>query len=315
MKGKIAEMEETFELMKKKEVSPNFITYVAMLESYGRWNYWAKAKEISEYLVKKESIEGSRKVYNTILDIFAKKGDFTQMRNAWDQMIRLGIEPTLETYNIILSSLQGDTQQMKDTYEDMIRRGTKPDIVTMGLLLNSYSIHGNIERMENIYQNIKEMGFKPNELIFNHLLLGYGRAGKLDENLKNILREMENHSVPLTPTHISSIMTSHSDDLEKLQKIYDQYRKEHRYPSLQGFELLINTLGNAGKMDKMYQIFLESQMVLGESNIALVQAMLNHLDKDRTGKWDSIRKSVSELAHEIELQNQAETTKNVILSL
>ncbi|KAI3424904.1 hypothetical protein D9Q98_008288 [Chlorella vulgaris] len=111
--------------------------------------------------------------YHSLLSAALAHGDgLAAVLEGVEEMKRLGMQPTRETFSILLKacSVEGDPQAALAVFDSMPAIGVSQTRVHYNSLLHTYSHAGDLQGLDNVYRRMQAAGFLPNSSTFHALL-------------------------------------------------------------------------------------------------------------------------------------------------
>ncbi|GJP35854.1 hypothetical protein CLOM_g20401 [Closterium sp. NIES-68] len=202
------------------------------------------------------------------------------------EMKEKGLMPDEVAYNIILTSLSrlGQIEKMESYLARMRADGAQPTIVTYNILIGAYALAGQFEKADLCLEAMKEEGERPNRKTYWSLLGRYANRGAV-ERFFQVWEELKQTGMALDRSMYHSRIEVHSraGDLEKAEQSFNELCALMP-PTTASFNVLIATLGRAGKVDKIPAV-LKSMEQWGmqrdsKTYIHLIQAYLAAGDEE-----------------------------------
>ena len=189
-----------FEQMEKEGVSPDQITYLAVLSCCGRVAWITKGKEIHSQILRK-GIPIGEYLSAALIDMYGKSGELEEARAVF-YLIRLKSpnECGVSTWNAIIGAY-GDYRRTKEVlslFEEMVSTGRNPppDEMALCAVLSACSHSGMVDDALQLIQYVApKYGIIPNTFHHNCVIEALGRAGRLEEAEKYLVANKSTNDV------------------------------------------------------------------------------------------------------------------------
>ncbi|KAK4439323.1 Pentatricopeptide repeat-containing protein, mitochondrial [Sesamum alatum] len=204
--------------------SERFISHFIVL--YGRGGLVDDAVKLFDEMPDM-GIERNVKTLNSLLTSCILAGEYGEMKRVYSEFPgKYGLEPNLDTYNIVLQGLckSGSANEAHSILAEMERKRIKPNVTTFATAIGGFYEEGNYVDVGKMMQLMKKYGIEPGMSIYNvriqslcklkrsaeakalfdallsrgmkpnwatygHLMYGFCREGKLDV-AKSLYKEM-----------------------------------------------------------------------------------------------------------------------------
>lgn len=116
--------------------------------------------------------------YNVIAEGWCRVKRTARAMEVMKEMVELGLEPSLNTYNILLKGFfrAGQLREGQEFFAQMKKRGRKggkccrPDVVSYTTVVHGLGIDGQIERARKVFDEMIGEGVLPNVATYNALI-------------------------------------------------------------------------------------------------------------------------------------------------
>lgn len=143
-------------------------------------------------------------VYNAMLSVHGRHGQWHKLEALIDRMHQKGCEPDIFTFNIIANARMKSGLQpgMASSLLHQIRSaGLRPDAVTYNTLIGACITNQSFVEAREIFQEMKQNGCEPDLWTYNTMISVYRRSG-LDKAAGEVLADLQ--SSGLAPDAITS---------------------------------------------------------------------------------------------------------------
>jgi len=322
--------EEIFkDLKSNKDIRPNAITYNIMLEMYSKRSCFKKVDEL--YLeMEAEGVRPDGITYNTYINALGRAGRiadaeqvfkncpspdvftfttlmktfsefdrFEAAKGLFEDMKRVGIDPSLVTYSVMIDCLgkAGDLVGAQMIMDEMIIRGLSPNIVCYTSLIRGYAQKGDLTGVLSLLKSMGEFRLRPTERTFCEVIDAFTSSGKLD-GAELMVEMMRDTDMPLGIVAYNTLLKLYNaqKDVAKVRQVFEELVLNGNQPDEVSFNTYINALGEANDMTGAECAFLEMRArnvkvdvvtwntILKifaakgelESSLAVVQEMISH---------------------------------------
>ncbi|KAI8808865.1 hypothetical protein BJ742DRAFT_806669 [Cladochytrium replicatum] len=126
--------------------------------------------------------------YNTLLNMFAKRGEPNNCEKIFAAMVSAGALPEGASFapdNVSYHSLMdgyrnaNDLAGVRSTFERLCNSGIPPDDTTYGILISSFGFRGDLEAAKGYFEEMLKKGIPPRRAVFGQLMTSHGIHGDL----------------------------------------------------------------------------------------------------------------------------------------
>ncbi|XP_078157670.1 pentatricopeptide repeat (PPR) superfamily protein [Carex rostrata] len=182
---------ETAEHLMQQAMLNDLLVYINIIETYGKLKLWEKAEAFVEKLRHQEA-SLDRRVWNCLIKAYAESGRYEKARAVFNQMMKHGPYPSVDSINGLISALIVDNR-LDETYvviqelQDMNFKISKSTII---LMLDAFAREKNIFEVKKIYSGMKAAGYLPNMHLYRSMIALFTH-GKLVRDVELMVEEME----------------------------------------------------------------------------------------------------------------------------
>ncbi|KAJ4851382.1 Pentatricopeptide repeat-containing protein, chloroplastic [Turnera subulata] len=242
--GLLEKCREIFESMPSHGVPWSFLSYTALINSYGRNGEYKVALELLERMKTKDKIQPNILTYNTVINSCARGG------LEWEGLLGL--------------------------FAEMRHEGVRPDLVTYNTLLWTCGNRGLGEEAVKIFRTMNEGGVLPDITSFTYLVETFGKLGKL-EKVSELLKEMgDNGNLPDAPS-FNLLLTAYANagNIKDATGVFQQMQEMGCVPNAATFRTLLDLYGKSGKYDEVRRLFLEMKVSDTEPDAATYNVVID----------------------------------------
>jgi pentatricopeptide repeat protein len=149
--GFVDKIESVLEEMREMNVSPNFITYEAIIGAYGECREFDRMKSFLTTMVA-EGFKPRSSTLNKMLEKYCSRGLTTEAEELLITSIQdFGVTPTSQSYSIIIRSLKnaGRPLQVQELLDHMKSAGVKPTKETYLDVMELIGVEVDYQRSQN----------------------------------------------------------------------------------------------------------------------------------------------------------------------
>ncbi|KAL6606005.1 hypothetical protein ACP70R_041658 [Stipagrostis hirtigluma subsp. patula] len=275
-------------------ISLNIISSrVTIIEAYGKIKCWQQAESLVKGLRLASGID--RRIWNALIHAYAESGLYEQARAVFDNMMKTGPLPTVDSVNGMMRALivDGRLDELYVVVQELQDMDFKISKSTVLLMLDAFAKAGDVFEVMKIYNGMKaagylpnmhlyrsmisllcrnnrfrdvelmvvEMegaGFKPDLVIFNALLMMYTAAGNFDRTIQVYQSILEAGLEPDEDTYNTLIvMYCRSLRPEEGFTLLNEMSKRGLTPKLQSYKSLLAASGKVELREQADQLFKE----------------------------------------------------------
>eukprot|EP00210_Caulerpa_lentillifera_P003363 g3207.t1 len=291
----IREAQEVFDLMKKKSIDPDVVTYTALMKGYSRVGNAQRVFVLFKGL-ESEGIIPTQKTFNTIINACAINGDVRKALFFLDRMKHMySLEPDEVTYGSMLKVCveAKDLRTAKETFEEAISSGVKVNVIMLTTMIDVYAECCNKENIIQYFKECKELlkNLDANEMkesiwIFSSLLKLCAR-GSLTKEAMDILNKIRINRIYPDIVCYNTVIDGISKDkklsIEEMltlsSKIVDDMTKEGTCPNTRTYSVMINVALRANNLEKAIQLFEQMKKAGINANIFTYGTMIKAYEK------------------------------------
>ncbi|RHN66765.1 putative tetratricopeptide-like helical domain-containing protein [Medicago truncatula] len=189
---------EMLHLKLKMSSSPNSLDVIAYSIVVRRLYFMPKKQGLVDVIT-----------YNTIIDAYGKRKDFSDMSRTVHKMQFDVFSVSLEAYNSMLDAYGKDSQMdaFRSVLKMMKESNYASDLYTYNTVINIYSEQSWIEEVSDVLAELNECGLRPDFCSYNTLIKAYGIAG-VDEEAVELIKEMRKNGIELDETTYTNLINA-----------------------------------------------------------------------------------------------------------
>ncbi|GJN29377.1 hypothetical protein PR202_gb17600 [Eleusine coracana subsp. coracana] len=143
---------------------------VIIIEAYGKMKLWQKAESFVKGLRQASGID--RRIWNALIFAYAESGLYEKARAVFDNMMKTGLLPTVESINGMMRALIVD-DRLDELYvvvqqlQDMDFKISKSTVL---LMLDAFARAGDVFEVMKIYNGMKAAGYLPSMHLYRSMI-------------------------------------------------------------------------------------------------------------------------------------------------
>ncbi|CDY39806.1 BnaA09g10580D [Brassica napus] len=130
----------------------------------------------------KRKISPNVVTYSALVDAFVKNGKVLEAKELYEEMMRMCIDPDVVTYSSLINGLcvQGRIDEASEMFDLMVRRGCFPDVVSYNTLINGFCKSKRVEDGMRLFREMSQRGLVSSTVTYNTLIQGKGLHCEID---------------------------------------------------------------------------------------------------------------------------------------
>ncbi|KAJ7519578.1 hypothetical protein O6H91_20G044800 [Diphasiastrum complanatum] len=277
-----------------KWYTPNPRMLTTILSVLGRAQQSSLAEELFERA--EPELGECVQVYNTMMGLYARHGEWEKMQLLYGQMQQKGCQPDLVTYNILVNaqtkaglqpgmavsllegiheaglrpdaityntlisacSSQNRWAEAEEIFDEMRRQHCEPDIWTYNAMISVYGRSGAVEAAKHIFTSMQVKGFDPDAVTYNSMLYAFAKAGRIDEvdQIRKKMLASDCHADEIT-YNTMIYMYGKAGLHHEAAATYSQMKSNRCHPDVVTFTVLIDALGKEGLVQEASNVYVE----------------------------------------------------------
>ncbi|XP_019443430.1 PREDICTED: pentatricopeptide repeat-containing protein At3g18110, chloroplastic [Lupinus angustifolius] len=243
------------------------------------------------------SIEDTVQVYNAMMGVYARSGQFDKVKQMLDLLRERGCEPDLVslntlinarmksgamvpnlamqllnevrssrvrpdiiTYNTLISacSRESNLEEAIMIFNDMVSNNCLPDLWTYNAMISVYGRCGHSKKAEELFRELESKGFFPDAVTYNSLLYAFSKEGNT-EKVKDICEEMVKMGFGRDEMTYNTIIHMYGKQgrHDQALQLYRDMKSSGRSPDAVTYTVLIDSLGKANKIVEASNVMSE----------------------------------------------------------
>lgn len=246
--------------MKQSKVEPNEHIFVAVLKACSSIASLEEGKQIHAHIIERKS-ELDIFVGNTLIDMYAKCGSFTDARRVFDNLPNR----TVASWSAMIAGYAQHEQgeQAFRLFHEMRQEGMQPNDITFVCILKACCNINDLDQGKLIHSHIEDSNLVSDLLIGNTLIHMYAKCGSLEDAHK-VFDQLSVKGIVTWNTMITGYAQQGYG--QQALQLFQQMKEEGVDPNHFTFACILNACSNIA---------------------ALEQGMLIHVCIIVSGKWDA----------------------------
>lgn len=252
----------TWNEMQRQNIVPTRITLGCMVEAVAtNCEPEAAYSLISEALANpltKELVNAV--IYGSVIKSFLQRKDYDRVWSLQEEMVKLGIQFTLSTFNVLIDvcARSGQMQRAEPLLKDMGELGIEPNVITFSSVIKGYCSENRVDKAFELLEEMKKTTtVVPDEVTYNTLLDGCARYGQFERGLA-VLEEMKSVGVPPSNFTLSVLvkLANRSKKPAKAFELCEQICSEFKIrPNMHVYNNLIHACTNYNDFQRSLEVF------------------------------------------------------------
>eukprot|EP00668_Euglena_longa_P017990 GGOE01022493.1.p1 GENE.GGOE01022493.1~~GGOE01022493.1.p1 ORF type:complete len:747 (+),score=212.83 GGOE01022493.1:102-2342(+) len=249
---------------------------------------WEGAEALFSQMVLR-GVQPTLYTYNTMISIYEKTWQWEKALMVYMELQRDGLAPDLITYNSLISSLAKGMQYERALriFEVMRLRNVTPDVITYSALLTACE---KTERWEVALELFKEMlrqGIKPNVVAYTTLILIFARTDRW-QSANWVFQDMKRAGVKPTVVTYSSLMCllATQGHTEQVLVLYKEMQSNGVEPNQYTYQALMTAAYRANDLEGVVRLF--GEMLKHGLAVTACNCRRVLVVLEEIGRWDLI---------------------------
>ncbi|KAK6936567.1 Pentatricopeptide repeat [Dillenia turbinata] len=225
----------------KKGISFDDMSYVDLIETYGKLKQWQRAESVVGNLKQSHSFV-DRRIWNALIHAYATSGCYERARAVFNTMMREGPYPTLDSINGLLQALiiDGRLNELYVVIQELQDMGFKISKSSILLMLDAFAREGNIFEVKKIYDGMKAAGYFPNMHLYR-TMIGLFSRGKRVRDVEVMVSEMQEVGFKPDLSVWNALLKMYTGigDFKKTAQVFQQIQEDGLKPDEDTYNILI----------------------------------------------------------------------------
>ncbi|KAI3783886.1 hypothetical protein L1987_42975 [Smallanthus sonchifolius] len=261
---------------------PNARMLATILSVLGKANQESLAVEIFER--SEEGIDSTLQVYNAMMGVYARTGQFIKVQEILDLMRERGCEPDLVSFNTLINARFRSTKMEPNMAFDLLnevkRSGLRPDIITYNTLLSACSRNSNLQEAVKVYKDMEENRCQPDLWTYNAMLSVFGRCGLVNE-AESLFFDIKSKGFDPDAVTYNSLLYAYAKEghVDKVEKLCDEMVKLGFGEDEMTYNTVIHMYGKLGQHDLAFKLYKEMKSRGCDPDVVTYTALVDSLGK------------------------------------
>ncbi|XP_023645583.1 pentatricopeptide repeat-containing protein At1g02060, chloroplastic [Capsella rubella] len=234
-------------------------SFFLMLELLGRARNLNIARNFLFSIEKRSNgcVKLHDRYFNSLIRSYGNAGLFQESVKLFQTMKKMGISPSVVTFNILLSILlkRGRTAMAHDLFDEMRRTyGVSPDSFTFNILISGFCKNSMVDEAFRVFKEMELYHCDPDVVTYNTIIDGLCRAGKV-RIAHNVLNGMMKKATHVHPNIVSytTLVRGYcmKQDLDEALLVFHQMLCRGLKPNAVTYNTLIKGLSVAQRYDEI----------------------------------------------------------------
>ncbi|CAM8908963.1 unnamed protein product [Rhodiola kirilowii] len=262
--------------------TPNPRMLATILAVLGKANQEALAVDIYDRV--ESGIGDTVQVYNAMMGVYARNGQFGKVKELLDVMHERGCEPDLVSFNTMINArLRSGPMEPNlgvELLEQVRRSGIRPDIITYNTLISACSRESNLEEAAKVHDDMVAQRCLPDLWTYNAMISVYGRCG-LPSKAEKLFKELQEKGFLPDAVTYNSLLYAFAKDgrVEKVKQIHEDMMKVGFGKDEMTSNTLIHMYGKQGHPDIALQIYKDIKMSGRSPDVVTYTVLIDSLGK------------------------------------
>ncbi|MFS7929636.1 putative tetratricopeptide-like helical domain superfamily [Helianthus anomalus] len=262
--------------------SPNPRMLATILSVLGKANQEFLAVEIFER--SEQGIDSTVQVYNAMMGVYARTGQFVKVQEILDMMKERGCEPDLVSFNTLINARFRSTKMEPNVALDLLnevkRSGLQPDIITYNTLLSACSRDSNLQEAVKVYKDMEENKCQPDIWTYNAMLSVYGRCGLVNE-AESLFFDIKSKGFDPDAVTYNSLLYAFAKDghVDKVEKLCDEMVKLGFGEDEMTYNTVIHMYGKLGQHDLAFKLYKDMKSRGCDPDVVTYTVLVDSLGK------------------------------------
>ncbi|PHT33145.1 Pentatricopeptide repeat-containing protein, chloroplastic [Capsicum baccatum] len=246
-------VDSLYEQMAERSIVPNTVTQNIILSGYGRAGKYEEMEKVLSGMLEKPDSTPDIWTMNTILSLFANKGQSETMERWYEKFCSFGIEPETRTFNILINAYGKKRMydKMSSVMEYMRKLSFPWTTSTYNNVIEAFSDIGDAKHLECTFDQMRAEGVKSDTKTFCCLI-----------------RE----DMQMLAFSLSSVIyaCAKADDLIEMERVFKRMKEKRCQPDDTTYSVMIEAYRKEGMTDKIYDLEQEKQMMSASEKLELM---------------------------------------------
>ncbi|BAF17022.1 pentatricopeptide repeat-containing protein At5g50280, chloroplastic [Oryza sativa Japonica Group] len=256
-RGRYDDTWKVFKLMEKKNIQPDHMTSLIMLDVMNKSK--TSAKDAWEFFqrMERKGVKWSLDICISLIKIFCDNGLKTEALIIQSAMEKKGIASNTSMYNTLINAYckANQIEEAEGVFVEMKEKGLSATAMTYNILMGAYCRRLQPEVVESLLLEMQDLGLRPNARSYNFLIRVYGQQKKMSEKAEDAFLRMKTDGIMPTSSTYTSLLCAYAVNglHEKAYLTYVDMKREGLKPSLETYTALIDMFRRAGDTEKLME--------------------------------------------------------------
>ncbi|KAK6136039.1 hypothetical protein DH2020_030205 [Rehmannia glutinosa] len=284
--GKIVVAGKIYDEMCKVNISPNRITYNALIDGHCRVGNFVEAFGLLNDM-EARGLKPNEVTYGTLLNGLCKHGELDSTKSLLARMKLDGVNVNSFMYTMLMDGecRSGTLTETVKLVDKMFKDNINPDVVTYSVLVNGFCRAGQINCAKEIICKIFRSGIRPNNIVYSTLIFNLCRLGDINEAIKIYTVMLRNgHCADLFVCNLLISTLCRRDGLKAFE-LLDEMVKFGCQPSFYTYRSLLKGLCRGGNFKEAVIFFDKLRNIPSATDVIIYNTMVAELCERGNFKW------------------------------
>lgn len=272
---------EYYQEMLTLDFVPDLFTYAVVIVSLIKLGRIDEVRSLCKIAMAKSRFSDFD-ILKSVLGSLCKSGEWKAALQFFEEVVRGGHSLTAGAYNVMIHSLSraGNMEKAFELFEEMIHnKVASPDLVACNAVINGLVKEGNLDTACKVVDAMTEQGITPDSFTFINYINLLCKADRFDDAYQIVQQEVVKKGCPPN-TQMYNVLIDNlgkAGKVEEALKAFDRMREQGFSPDTVTFNIVISILGGIGKVDAAYQLFQEMKEKACQPTLFSYNIMIGNL--------------------------------------
>ncbi|XP_031271551.1 pentatricopeptide repeat-containing protein At3g06430, chloroplastic-like [Pistacia vera] len=261
-------VETLYEEMNERGITPNTVTQNIVLSGYGKAGKFDQMEIVLSGMLESTTCKPDVWTMNTVISVFANKGQVDMMERWYEKFRNFGIEPETRTFNILIGAYGKKRMydKMSSVMEYMRKLQFPWTTSTYNNVIEAFADVGDAKHMEYTFEQMRAEGMRTDTKTFCCLINGYANAGLFHKVISSV-RLAAKFEIPENTSFCNAVISAcaKAEDLMEMERVFKRMKEKQTQPDSRTFDIMMEAYAKVGMNDKVYDLEQERLRMLAEA--------------------------------------------------
>lgn len=261
-------VETLYEDMNARGITPNTVTQNIVLSGYGKAGKYEQMETVLSGMLESTTCKPDVWTMNTVISVFANKGQVDMMERWYEKFRNFGIEPETRTFNILIGAYGKKRMydKMSSVMEYMRKLQFPWTTSTYNNVIEAFADVGDAKHMEYTFEQMRVEGMRTDAKTFCCLINGYANAGLFHKVISSV-RLAAKFEIPEDTSFFNAVISAcaKAEDLMEMERVFKRMKVKQTQPDSRTFGIMMEAYAKVGMNDKVYDLGQERLRMLAEA--------------------------------------------------